>query len=184
MILPRKRLLVDIFFTRRLPKSLAFCEFASVNFEPWSQKMKFVKLWDLLRYSERTTSKTPTRQKLAIRGRLSLRYQPSYPPMTPYRNPSKFYLVPDLMNRAIFRRICMESSQHNWVFPSLQKPAFPNSNSTRNLVDEEPLCGCATSKSLFNYLSQFIASNPNKLVLKASGADPLQAFSSYIVTFM
>ena len=34
MILPRKRLLVDIFFTRRLPKSLAFCEFASVNFEP------------------------------------------------------------------------------------------------------------------------------------------------------
>ena len=29
-------------------------------------KMKFVKLWDLLRYSERTTSKTPTRQKLAI----------------------------------------------------------------------------------------------------------------------
>ena len=38
-----------------------------------SYKMKFVKLWDLLRYSERTTSKTPTRQKLAIWGRLSLR---------------------------------------------------------------------------------------------------------------
>ena len=37
-------------------------------------KMKFVKLWDLLSYSERTTSKTPTRQKLAIRGKLSLRY--------------------------------------------------------------------------------------------------------------
>ena len=37
-------------------------------------KMKFVKLWDLLRYSERTTSKTPTRQKLAIRAKLSLRY--------------------------------------------------------------------------------------------------------------
>ena len=34
MILPRKRLLVDIFFTRRLSKSLAVCEFASVNFEP------------------------------------------------------------------------------------------------------------------------------------------------------
>ena len=31
--------------------------------------MKFVKLWDLLRYSKRTTSKTPTRQKLAIWGR-------------------------------------------------------------------------------------------------------------------
>ena len=39
MVLPRKRLLVDIFFTRRLPKSLAFCEFASVNFEPWPIKM-------------------------------------------------------------------------------------------------------------------------------------------------
>ena len=37
-------------------------------------KVKFVKLWDLLRYSERTTSKTPTRQKLAIRAKLSLRY--------------------------------------------------------------------------------------------------------------
>ena len=35
------------------------------------------------------------------------------------------------------------------VFPSPQKPTFPNSNSTRNQVDEEPLCGCAVSKSLF-----------------------------------
>ena len=34
MILPRKRLLVDIFFGRRVSKSPAFCEFASVNFEP------------------------------------------------------------------------------------------------------------------------------------------------------
>ena len=34
MILTRKRFLVDIFFTRRLSKSLAFCEVASVNFEP------------------------------------------------------------------------------------------------------------------------------------------------------
>ena len=33
-------------------------------------------------------------------------------------------------------------------FPSPQKPTFPNSSSTRNQVDEEPLCGCATSKSL------------------------------------
>ena len=37
------------------------------------------------------------------------------------------------------------------VFPSPQKPTFPNSNSTRNQVDEEPLCGCATSKSLINF---------------------------------
>ena len=35
------------------------------------------------------------------------------------------------------------------VFPSPQKPTFPNSNSTRNQVDEEPFCGCTTSKSLF-----------------------------------
>ena len=38
------------------------------------------------------------------------------------------------------------------VFPSPQKPTFPNSNSTRNQVDEEPLCGCATSKSLVIYV--------------------------------
>ena len=38
------------------------------------------------------------------------------------------------------------------VFPSPQKSTFPNSNSTRNQVDEEPLCGCVTSKSLFIYL--------------------------------
>ena len=34
------------------------------------------------------------------------------------------------------------------VFPSPQKPTFPNSNSIRNRVDQEPFCGCATSKSL------------------------------------
>ena len=32
------------------------------------------------------------------------------------------------------------------VFPSPQKPAFPNSNSTRNQVDQETLSVCATSK--------------------------------------
>ena len=32
-------------------------------------------------------------------------------------------------------------------FPSPQKPTFSNSNLTRK-VDKEPLCGCATSKSL------------------------------------
>ena len=35
------------------------------------------------------------------------------------------------------------------VFPSPQKPTFPNSKPTRNQVDEEPLRGCATSKLLF-----------------------------------
>ena len=41
-------------------------------------------------------------------------------------------------------------------FPLSSKPTFPNSNSTRNQVDEEPLCGCATSKSLFIYFYYFI----------------------------
>ena len=38
------------------------------------------------------------------------------------------------------------------VFPSPQKPTFPNSNSTRYKVDEGPLSGCASSKLLFIYL--------------------------------
>ena len=38
------------------------------------------------------------------------------------------------------------------VFPSPQKPTFPNSNSTRNQVDKEPLCGCGTCKLLFIYV--------------------------------
>ena len=37
-------------------------------------------------------------------------------------------------------------------FPLSPKTNIPNSNSTRNQVGEEPLCGCATSKSLFIYL--------------------------------
>ena len=37
-------------------------------------------------------------------------------------------------------------------FPSPRKPTFLNSISTRNQVDEEPLCGFAASKSLFVYL--------------------------------
>ena len=48
------------------------------------------------------------------------------------------------------------------VFPSPQKPAFPNSNSTRSQVDEEPLCGCATSKSLFIYLFIYLSFQPMK----------------------
>ena len=36
-------------------------------------KMKFLKLWDLSGYSERTMSKRPTCQKWAFRGKLSLR---------------------------------------------------------------------------------------------------------------
>ena len=47
------------------------------------------------------------------------------------------------------------------VFPSPQKPTFPNSCSTRNQVDEEPLCGCATSKSLFIYLFIYLLNFKN-----------------------
>ena len=42
------------------------------------------------------------------------------------------------------------------VFLSLQKLTFPNSNSTKNQVDEEPLCGCATSKSSLLLLLLFL----------------------------
>ena len=54
-------------------------------------------------------------------------------------------------------------SPGNLVFPSPQKLTFPDSNLTRNQVDEEPLCGCATSKSLFIlfilfYISRFTQS--------------------------
>ena len=34
------------------------------------------------------------------------------------------------------------------VFLLSSKTTFPNSNSTRNQVDEEPFCECATSESL------------------------------------
>ena len=42
------------------------------------------------------------------------------------------------------------------VFPSPQRPTFPNFNSTRNQIDEETLRGCATCKSLFIYYFYFI----------------------------
>ena len=53
------------------------------------------------------------------------------------------------------------------VFPSLQKPPFPNSNLTRNQVDEELLCGYATSKSsslssLLSLLLLFITGSCNQ----------------------
>ena len=40
MIQTRKSLLVDIFLTRRLSKSLAFCEFVSIDFESWKLDYK------------------------------------------------------------------------------------------------------------------------------------------------
>ena len=47
------------------------------------------------------------------------------------------------------------------VFPSPQKPTFPNSNSTRNQVDEEPFYGCTTSKSLFCFFIIFYDTKQN-----------------------
>ena len=43
---------------------------------------------------------------------------------------------------------------------------FPNSNSTRNQVDEEPHCGCATSKSLFFYLFYLFKGRLARVALK------------------
>ena len=45
-------------------------------------------------------------------------------------------------------------------FPLSSKTNISNSNSTRNQVDEEPLCGCATCKSLFIYLSTLFYLGP------------------------
>ena len=42
-------------------------------------------------------------------------------------------------------------------FPLSSKTNFPNSNSTRNQVDKEPLCGCATSNYLFTEDTNFTA---------------------------
>ena len=52
------------------------------------------------------------------------------------------------------------------VFPSHQNPTFPNSNLTRNQVDEVPLRGCATSKSLLflDIISEFPSSSFPKRV--------------------
>ena len=53
------------------------------------------------------------------------------------------------------------------VFPSPQKLTFPNSSSTRNQVDEELLCECATSKSLFILFYFFIWEKYLKRKLRA-----------------
>ena len=42
------------------------------------------------------------------------------------------------------------------AFPWLKKTTFLNSNSTRNRIDKEPLCGCATSKSLYIFIYYYI----------------------------
>ena len=56
------------------------------------------------------------------------------------------------------------------VFPSPQRPTFPDSNSAMSQVDEEPLCGCATSKSSFIYLFYSNSANWANHVLSQSTA--------------
>ena len=62
------------------------------------------------------------------------------PALTPYDNDMCLLSVISLTLRGF--------SPGSPVFLSPQKPTFPNSNSSRNQVDEKPLAGCATSKSL------------------------------------
>ena len=62
------------------------------------------------------------------------------------------------------------------VFLSSQTQTFPNSYSTRNQVDEEPLCGCATCKSLLLFIT--ICWAVNVLVLKPRGLSSALALST------
>ena len=71
--------------------------------------MKFLKLWDVSGYSERTMSKRPSCQKWAFRGKLSLRYSPVMLRKC-HTNPSNVF--GGRPNKKI-RRVCMEFSKHN-----------------------------------------------------------------------
>ena len=63
-------------------------------------------------------------------------------------------------------------------FPSPQKLTFPNSDSTRNKVDEEPLCGCdACNRYLFIYLFIYL----NRTVLMVSSLILLRPLRVYIL---
>ena len=59
--------------------------------------------------------------------------------------------------------LCSESffSGYPGFSSSPQKPIFSNSNSNRNQVDQQPLCGCAPSTSLFynRFFKIYIYSN-------------------------
>ena len=52
------------------------------------------------------------------------------------------------------------------VFPSPQKPTFPNSNSTRNLVDEEPVWMCYLQIVIYLFIL-FIYSDVGHVGFKA-----------------
>ena len=70
------------------------------------------------------------------------------PPIWPGSNPS----VNTICGLSLFLVLSLAPSGFSLgtpVFPSPQKLTFPNSNSTRNQVDKEPLGGCAACKQLF-----------------------------------
>ena len=85
------------------------CVYRVLKCDVTKSNIKFVKLWDFSRYSESTTSKMSTCQKLAhLWGKLFLRYYPSYTLMTPSK-----CLGLNVYTQVKFRRICMESSPYN-----------------------------------------------------------------------
>ena len=86
------------------------------------------------------------------------------------RQPSKAFGIARPLRLPMWPRFKSRRRRHMWVefvvasllcsgrfslitpvFHSPQKTIFLNSNSTRNQVEEEPLCGCVISKSLFIY---------------------------------
>ena len=56
------------------------------------------------------------------------------------------------------------------VFLSLQKSTFPNSSTTRNQVDDEPLCECATFKSMFIYFVHLLFTYSQRPEQTAAGS--------------
>ena len=59
------------------------------------------------------------------------------------------------------------------VLPSPQKPTFPSYSSTRSHVDDEPLCGCATWKSLFIIIYLFIIITPPVVAIRSAKLSPV-----------
>ena len=63
---------------------------------------------------------------------------------------------------------CFPFTSGDSGFPLSPKTKFPNSRSTRNQVDQEPLRGCATSKSLFMYSFKFCNSVHSQFIRRFS----------------
>ena len=79
-----------------------------------------MKLWDLLGYFQRTSSKRPTRVLAKnLHSMANCVGDTCMSPILPWwlhAKPSKFDLVPiSVMNWVKLRKICMELSEHNWA---------------------------------------------------------------------